>query len=280
MDVDNQVTGRRGVLVACAPWLRRLRPLAIVLVALSTAPARAQSSVATDLRFDVASVKHNQSGDPSIGFEVRPGGRFVATNIPLKQLIRAAYTMQLYQIVDAPPWVDAERFDITGISDRDLNDSRPWTPGAPYLAVQLMMQSLLADRFTMVAHIEEREAQGYALVVDRSGDSGRLTPAKVPCEVNCGMRPAPGRLAARNVPLPTLAEFLSQVTGRLVVDASGLTGTFDIDLRWAPEGQPQVDADAPSIFAAVREQVGLRLEARRAPLRVLVVDSINRPTPD
>lgn len=143
-----------------------------------------------------------------------------------------------------------------------------------------MMQSLLADRFKMVAHVEEREAQGYALVLNRAGDRSKLTPAKVPCEVNCGMRPAPGRLAARDVPLPTLAEFLAQVTGRLVVDASGLTGTFDIDLRWAPEGQPQVDVDAPSIFAALPEQVGLRLESRRAPLRVLVVDAIDRPTPD
>ena len=82
------------------------------------------------------------------------------------------------------------------------------------------------------------------------------------------------------MPLPTLAEFLSQVTGRLVVDASGITGSFDIDLRWSPEGQPLGDTDLPSIFTALQEQAGLRLEPRRAPLKMLVIDSIARPAPD
>jgi uncharacterized protein (TIGR03435 family) len=202
----------------------------------------------------------------------------VATNIPLKQFIRAAYTLQLYQIVDAPPWVDAERFDVTAVTGRDLTDGRPWKPGAPYLAVQSMMQALLADRFKLVAREEERDAAGYALVLNRAGDTSKLRPAKKPCEGSCGMRPAPGRLAARGVPLPTLAEFLSQVTGRLVTDESAVPGEFDLDLRWSPEGQP--DADAPSIFAALPEQAGLRLEPRRVHHKVLVVESIERPAPD
>lgn len=255
--------------------------VALLLAVGSVVPAGAQSRETGDPRFEVASIKRNDSGDATIGFEIRPGGRVVATNIPLKQFIRAAYTLQLYQIIGAPSWVDSERFDITAISDRDLRDSRPWMPGGTYLAVQVMMQSLLADRFGMVAQMEEREAQSYALVLNKAGDSRKLTPAKTPCDVNCGMRPAPGRLSARHVPLPTLAEFLSQVTGRLVVDASGLLGDFDLDLRWTPEGQPEaVDVDAPSIFTALQEQVGLRLEARRASIPMLVIDSIGRPTPD
>jgi uncharacterized protein (TIGR03435 family) len=259
--------------------MRHLTVLAVLAVCAGfVASAGAQSGGPGHLTFDVASVKRNGSGDPSIGFQVGPGGRFVAANIPLKQFIRAAYTLQLYQIVDAPPWVDAERFDITAVSDRDLTDSRPWIPGAPYLAVQAMMQSLLADRFKLVAGLEERDAPGYALVPAKGGDASRLRPAKMPCEGTCGMRPAPGRLTARGVPLPTLAEFLSQVIGRLVVDDSGLKGEFDLDLRWSPDGQP--DADAPSIFAALPEQAGLRLEPRRARHTVLVVKSIDRPSPD
>jgi uncharacterized protein (TIGR03435 family) len=238
----------------------------------------AQSRGPGDLTFDAASVKRNGSGDPAIGFQAGPGGRFAATNIPLKQFIRAAYTLQLYQIVDAPAWVDSERFDVTAVSDRDLTDSRPWRPGAPYLAVQSMMQALLADRFKLVAHEEERDAPGYALVLNRAGDGSKLRSAKKPCEGSCGMRPAPGRLAARGVPLPTLAEFLSQLTGRLVTDESGVQGEFDLDLRWSPEGQP--DADAPSIFAALPEQAGLRLEPRRVRHKVLVVESIERPAFD
>jgi uncharacterized protein (TIGR03435 family) len=253
--------------------------MSAAFAALSTAALLAQSRPDAPV-FDVASVKANKSGDASLRLDIQPGGRFLATNIPLKQFIRAAYTLQLHQIADAPSWVDSERYDITAISDRDLTVSSPWTPGGRYAVVQLMMQSLLAERFKMVSHLEERQAQGYELVLHRPGDRSRLTPAKGPCETGCGMRPGPGALAARGVPMPTLAEFLSQVTGRLVTDGTGLAGVFDLDLRWTPEAQLRPDSDAPSIFTALQEQLGLRLEPRRAPLTVLVVDSIDRPTPD
>lgn len=249
-------------------------------VVLSTAALLAQSPRSDAPAFEVASVKANTSGDASLRLDIQPGGRFIAANIALKQFIRAAYTLQLHQIADAPSWVDSERFDITAISDRDLTVSSPWTPGGRYAVVQLMMQSLLTDRFKMVSHLEERQAQGYDLVLHRPGDRTKLTPAKGACDTGCGMRPGPGVLAARSVPMPTLAEFLSQVTGRLVTDGTGLAGTFDLDLRWTPEAQLRPDSDAPSIFTALQEQLGLRLDPRRAPLTVLVIDSIDRPTPD
>jgi uncharacterized protein (TIGR03435 family) len=94
------------------------------------------------------------------------------------------------------------------------------------------------------------------------------------------MHAGPGTLAARNVPMPTLAEFLSQLTGRLVVDATGLKSNYDFDLQWTPDTQLQPDSDTPSIFTAVQEQTGLRLESRRTRMNVLVIDSIDRPTPD
>src|SRR5688572_21215200 len=91
----------------------------IVLIMLAAAAdVRAQSANEERPKFDVASVKPNKNGGGVIGFAIQPGGRFVATDIPLKQLIRAAYTLQLYQIVDAPAWVESERFDITAITDR------------------------------------------------------------------------------------------------------------------------------------------------------------------
>jgi uncharacterized protein (TIGR03435 family) len=110
--------------------------------------------------------------------------------------------------------------------------------------------------------------------------SSKLAPAKRPCDAACGMRPGPGILAARGVPMPRLAEFLSQVTGRFVIDATGLAGTFDLELRWTPEAQLRPDSEAPSIFTALQEQLGLRLDSRRALETVLVIDSIERPTPD
>jgi uncharacterized protein (TIGR03435 family) len=93
------------------------------------------------------------------------------------------------------------------------------------------------------------------------------------------MKVGAGTLTARGVPLPQLAELLSQITGRLVTDATGLVGDFHFDLRWTPESQPAAD-DAPSIFTALPEQLGLRLDARRGPVRMLVIDSVDRPTSD
>jgi uncharacterized protein (TIGR03435 family) len=253
-------------------------PVTLGVVLALTALPRAQSGDAERPRFDVASVKSNKNSEGVIQFAIQPGGRFAATDIPLKQFIRAAYTLQLYQIVDAPSWTESERFDITAVSNRDLQDETSWKPDGQFALVQLMMQSLLADRFRFRAHFEERQSQVYALVRDESREATALTPAR-PCGADCRMQIGSGTLRAPNVELPLFAELLSQLTGRLVTDATGLTGTFEINLRWKPESQ-EAASDAPSIFTALREQLGLRLDARRGPVRVLVIDSVDRPTND
>ena len=250
--------------------------LALILVALISAPIlRAQQPAP---KFDVVSVKPNKSGETALRLDVQPGGRFMAVNMPLKQFVRAAYTLQLYQIVDAPSWVDSERFDIVARTERNLMTPIVWTPGQ-YAPMQLMMQAVLADRFKMVAHIEERETQGYVLVLRSPGNSGKLLPAKVPCSPNCGMKIGSGTVSVRGVPLPQFAELLSHLTIRRVIDSTGLTGNFDFDAQWAPESQQAV-SDAPSLFTALQEQLGLRLDSRRVPTPMLVIDAIGRPTPD
>jgi uncharacterized protein (TIGR03435 family) len=236
---------------------------------------------AARLEFEVASVKLNASGDPDITFKVESGRRFVATNIPLKQLIRAAYTLQLFQIVGAPAWVEAERFDVAALADRDISQAAAWTPGGKFLPVQLMLQSLLAERFQMVARNDTREMPVYALVIEnpaRGPGRGLRVAAPAECAPSCGMGIGAGTLSARTMPLPQLAEFLSQLTGRVTTDATGLSGAFDVDLRWNPDLQAPETNDSPSIFTALREQLGLRLESRRGPVPVLVIDSIQRPT--
>lgn len=257
-----------------------LAVLRLTFVILAAATLHGQTTIGPRIAFDVTSVKPNKNGDQLLRLDIQPGGRFVAVNIPLKQFIRAAYTLQLYQIVDAPSWVDSENFDITGLSDRDLTVTAPWTPGGQFAPAQLMMQSLLAERFQMRAHTETRQAQGYALVTasQRQGLT-KLRAAALPCAPNCGMQTGAGTLSARNVPLPQLAELLSQVTGRVVIDATGAQGNFDMDLRWSAEADPGA-SDAPSIFGAVQEQLGLRLESRRVPTTILVIDFIDRPTSD
>ena len=255
-----------------------IRAVALVLIA-TAVTVRAQSADAERPRFDVASVKPNKNSEGVIHFAVQPGGRMVLTDIPVKQLIRAAYTLQLYQIVDAPPWTESERFDITGVTERELRDNLTWSPGGTYALVQLMMQSLLADRFSFRAHFEERQGQVYALVLDDKERAVKgLAPAK-PCGADCAMQIGSGTLRAPNVELPLLAELLSQLTGRPVTDETGLAGSFEVNLRWTPESQ-EATSDAPSLFTALPEQLGLRLDARRGPIRMLVIDSVDRPTAD
>ena len=156
---------------------RPVRPAGVILLVLSTPFLWAQEP-STRPQFQVASVKANKSGESSLQFEAHPGGRFLAVNIPLKQLIRAAYALQLYQILNAPAWVDAERFDISAIAARDITPTAPWTPGK-FAPVQLMIQSLLADRFKLVAHYEMRPSQVYSLVLNQPEPrrATNLTPA-------------------------------------------------------------------------------------------------------
>ncbi|HVZ24152.1 MAG TPA: TIGR03435 family protein [Vicinamibacterales bacterium] len=150
--------------------------------------------------FHVVSVKPNTSGEPGLHLGVVPG-RFRAINFPLAQFIRAAYTLQVYQIAGAPSWVESDRFDIIGLSDRDLTAPVVWTPGR-YAPLQLMMQSVLADRFKLVAHFEQRKAQMYALVRLSPGSArDALAQTTLPCPANCGMKIGPGTLNARGVRL-------------------------------------------------------------------------------
>src|SRR5215216_2574438 len=113
----------RRMAMAC-----RIRHLVLPLV-LTTTVVASQSNSDQRPTFDVVSVKPNKSGETAMQLDLQPGGRLVVSNIPLKQFIRAAYTLQLYQIADAPSWVDSDRFDITAISERDLAGPTVWKPG-------------------------------------------------------------------------------------------------------------------------------------------------------
>ena len=262
--------------------------------------------------FEVASVRPNTSGDGMIRLGIQPGGRFTATNVPLRVLIRNAYQVQDFQIVDAPDWIRSERFDIVAKAEADVP---PGPIGGPPGPMQLMLQSLLAERFKLVLHTEQRELPIYALVLARSDGRlgsqlrastvdcvevikaarGRgappppLTPGERPM---CGMRIGPGQLGGGGIPLDAFSGLLSQFVQRVVVDRTGLAGSFDIDLSWTPDQLPQggpppgapplppIDPNGPSIFTAVQEQLGLKLESTRGQVDVLVIDSVARPTPD
>jgi uncharacterized protein (TIGR03435 family) len=159
--------------------------------------------------------------------------------------------------------------------------------------VGLRMQSLLEDRFRLVAHRETRELPAYVLVSghpdgklgDRlrrhRGECGvpdRQPPSGQSCGTNMNMAPTVARVTGRGIPMKTFARNLSGATGRYVVDQTCLAGLFDLDLEFAPE--QSADTQGASLFTAIQEQLGLKLDARRAPVEVLVIDSVAQPIPD
>jgi uncharacterized protein (TIGR03435 family) len=298
-------------IVAAIAW-----PVAIGVMQGSQLRAQAQQTPAADNpSFEVASVKPNESGDPRVMIGGGPGGRFNASNVPLRMLIRNAYQLQDSQLVGGPAWLATERFDIVAKAEGNPAPVPPGSVGP----MQLMMRNLLADRFKLVVHRETREQPIYALVLARSdGKPGpQLRKSEIDCAAmaaargrvggpppgppapgerpQCGMRMGPGQLSGGGFPLSQLGTTLSQLVQRMVVDRTGLSGNFDIDLTWTPEpGQglppgppppgasalPPIDPNGPSLFTALQEQLGLKLDSQRGPVEVLVIDSVEMPTPD
>lgn len=255
------------------------------------------------LRFEVASVRENGSVGQGGAMSALTGSQFTTTNISLRMIILSAYEIREVQLLDAPEWTRSARFDIAA----KFPDGS-YTPAER----RLILQNLLAEHFGLVAHRDTRELPVFKLVMAR--EDRRLGPKLVPSDVDCvkwlaegrsqiigqspigpaGARPACMMVAQRNYILAgtrsmaQLARALEGRVGRPVVDATGLGGNFDIDLQWMPD--PGVDAiqgpeiTAPaasgSIFTALQEQLGLKLESARGPVEVLVVESVRRTIQD
>lgn len=267
----------------------------IAIVSLCASPmAQSPSPGAAKPAFEVASVKPNKSSSGGMSWAEQPGGRLTALNMSVAMIIRNAFELQEPQLVGLPDWGSSERFDIVAKAEQEF----PRTNDTPSLS-QLMVQSLLEERFRLRSHRETRELPAFALVVARA--DGQLgpqlkastvdclalaaarragtAPAPVPgARPPCGMRNMNGMMIGGNITMGDLAATLSGSAGRQVVDRTGLKGGFDIDLTFSRE--QSADTTIPSVFTAVQEQLGLKLDSVRLPTDVLVVDSIERPTPD
>ena len=248
-----------------------------------------QAPTSPPLTFETASIKINRSGDGRTSMRMLPGGHIEARNRTLPLLMQAAYAVQDFQIIGGPKWLTSTRFDITTRGgDRQVtqNDARA------------MLQTLLADRFKLAVHHETREFSVYALRLTRV--DGRLGPSMrrpdADCFVGRGAPPPPpqpgdsrpmvcgftesaGDLNARGVDMAALAIELTEYTDRPVVDQTGLKGNFYLSLKWSPDASA-ADANLPSIFTAVREQLGLKLEGIKGPVDVLVIDRVEMPSED
>jgi uncharacterized protein (TIGR03435 family) len=252
--------------------------------------------------FEVASIRENVSISDGASVRAQPGGRVSVTNNTLRNIIRNAYNVQNYQIMGGPEWVNTVRWNITAKAADD----------APPQQLILMLRTLLANRFKLVVRSETREMPIYSLILARA--DGRLGPQLRASSVNCaaifaaakakGEAPPPttngrptcgtritrGNMMTTGVTIADVARNLGPFTGRPVVDKTELAGAYDVDLIWTPEqGPPGPDGTAPSaqpssdgesLFTAVQEQLGLKLDAQRGPVDVLVIDSAQRPIED
>lgn len=252
-------------------------------------------------RFEVASVKPSRATEEQSKLSSGNPGRFIAINIPLRFLILHAYHLRDHELVNAPEWTRDEGFDVIGTysPDRRPSDSD----------IRTMLQTLLAERFGLKLHGEKREIAAYELVIaGKKGLGPWLKPSNVDCAVwvaekrpktnaggpspvmPSGKRSACTMIATRRYMVggtQTMADLtgvLQAMLGRPVVDQTGLTGGWDIDLRWTPtdlragESGPAAADESPSLFTAVEEQLGLKLRPDKQSFDVLVVDAVNRPT--
>jgi uncharacterized protein (TIGR03435 family) len=264
----------------------------------------------TNPTFEVASVRPNKTGDGRVMLGLQPGGRFNATNVPLRLLLRQAFNVQESQIIGGPDWMGSDRFDIVAKAPEGEFTADVMRP---------MLRSLLAERFKLVVHNETREMPIYALVKARAdGKLGpNLAPAAVDCaavmrgrrgggpppappqpgqKLECGFMIGPGRLNAGGMPLLNLAQTLSSQVGRIVLDRTELTGNYDFELTYSfeglgsvfPGGGPPlvngapapVDPNMPNLFTALQEQLGLKLDSQRGAVDVIVIDSVEQPIAD
>ena len=276
----------------------RLIYLGLAMFGVSGALAAQSAPPATaDAQFEVASIRRNVSADTGAQVAIKPGGQLTVTNNTLFNIVRNAYGVQPFQIVPGermPDWFNQDRWDIVAKAPADAAPQ----PGSE----MMMLQALLADRFKLVVRRETREMPVYALVLART--DGRLGPqlrtSNGDCEAArlarekggpqppigrgfCGTRAGNGSVSTSGVPIAAFARNLAPMTGRFVIDRTGLTGSYDLDVKWTPDqglaagAAPGAATDGTSLFAALEEQIGLKLEPQRAPIDVLVIESAERP---
>ena len=258
---------------------RKLYILVSVIFLIMTA-ASAELATPARLTFEVASIKPSQSSPGAVyGIKPLPGGSgYTAENVPFKLMMSLMYKVPMRQILGGPDWIDTDRFDIEARADHPSSVDD----------LHAMFQNLLADRFNLRFHKELKEGPVYALTVDKSGL--KMKPNGVGQALGIPIVPAPGGgFTGTRVPMQYLTWWLSQQLqkdGRPVVDQTGLGQSYDFTLKFAPQLPPNISRDSlphemqdlPSIFDAVKEQLGLRLEARRGPVEYYVIDSVDKPT--
>jgi len=268
---------------------------AIFLNPLGGLAQTADTGSTSNKSFEAASIKPGDPNTRVAQIQMTPGGRITTKNLPVRNLIMMAYQIRDFQLTGGPDWMRTDRYDIVAKSDDE--DATPEQ-------VRGMMQNLLKDRFKLVFHSETKEMPVYNLVIGKNGLKLRETPeselpAPPPGARNAG--PAGGRANVRiergtingqGMNMELLANQLANQLGRTVINKTGLTKGYDIKLEWTPDLGPGAIAQreggndsaptsaesGPTIFTALQEQLGLKLESTKGPVTIYVVDSLQRPS--
>ncbi len=249
--------------VLCALNFRSGFLLAIACVCLALPAARAQTAASAPgklLEWDVVSIKvHKPDGVISHSTGMSNGFSIV---IPLKQFIGEAYGIRQDLISGLPKWAESAQYDIQGkVAGSDAKEFNR----LPNNQKDMMLRSILADRFKLTAHTETKQLPVYELVVVKASKLKPGAPGAA------GSSSGPGLISCQGCDVSFLSSKLAESLQRTVVDSSGLTGKYDIDLRWS-------DSAGPSLFTALEEQLGLKLQPSKGPVETLVVDHVEAPS--
>jgi uncharacterized protein (TIGR03435 family) len=226
---------------------------------LQMAALRGQSG---EVSFEAASVKMTPPG--SIGMtSISPygTGRFTATNVTMQVLIEMAFGVAEADIVGAPGWVESQHYDVSVKANGDVK--------LTYEQLKAPMQALLKERFQLTTHRGSKEAAGYALVAANGGAKLKQSKEKASQPIIL-----PDRLQGSGMEIGTLAGMLARVVRRPVIDKTGIAGLYEIKLSYAPENA--ADTSLPSVFTALQQQLGLKLEPQKVPVETLVIDRIEK----
>jgi len=220
--------------------------------------------------FDAATVKPSDPAAAGSTFQFPAGGRLRISNGTLRQIIETAwYEFRDFQIVGGPSWLNSERYDISATSE-----SRGAADGIP--EVRKKLQTLLRERFQLQVHTEMRELPLYQLVPAKSGP--KIRSADETGSSPAGIQSSCGRITGTSTTMANLAVYLSRQLHRPVEDHSGLSGKYNFEFEWTPDDLPcSPPTEGPSLFTALQEKLGLRLESAKGPQQILVIDSVSKP---
>jgi uncharacterized protein (TIGR03435 family) len=254
--------------------------------------ARQQTAPTAPSQFEVASVKRNVSGNAEGSIGAQPNGRFAVSNVPLRFILQVSYELPAFRVIGGPDWIDVERYDIQGKAAGVATNAE----------LSAMMRTLLGERFKLKTHTDTRPVAGFALV--RARQDGRLGPQlgphAEPCPPQsaqagrdtsglplCGMMSGSDRIIHMSArPMTDLAMLLARRLARPIVDRTGLAGLFDLRLEWTEDARssaPLTQApagDGVSVYTALQEQLGLKLQSERVATEFMVIDNVERPTDD